>query len=179
MANRKHGKIDQLNPKLKAVVEEMLMEGSTYREIVEYLKDHEVSISIGSVCRHAQRMNANIQELRMAQENARIMMDEMARYPDLDTTEAIVRLLSSNLFQRLANTDEEAWNDLRLDKALQQTVALIRATAYKKQIDIKNQDTLDLGYEEIKSKVFAKMSKDDPMLYKQLVTYLKNQKESD
>lgn len=35
------------------------------------------------------------------------MMGELERYPDLDTTEAIIRLTSQNMFNALVNTTEE------------------------------------------------------------------------
>lgn len=47
--------------------------------------------------------------LAVAQENFRRMMDELDRYPDLDTTEAIIRLTSQNLLNALAGASEEDW----------------------------------------------------------------------
>ncbi|MCG4878046.1 DUF3486 family protein, partial [Eggerthella lenta] len=68
MANRKHSKIDGLDPKLKDTVETMLLSGSTYREVVEYLAANDVPISAAAVCRHAQNLNASVKELNIAQE---------------------------------------------------------------------------------------------------------------
>lgn len=90
-ANRKHSKIDALPPELKAAVEQMLLTDATYSEIVDFLKSKGVGLSVASVCRYAQNYSANVQMLSMAQENFRRMMDELERYPDLDTTEAIIR----------------------------------------------------------------------------------------
>ena len=49
--NRKHSKIDALDPALRETVEQMLLSGSTYSEIVDFLGDNGVGISVASVCR--------------------------------------------------------------------------------------------------------------------------------
>ena len=83
--------------------------------------------------------------LNMAQENFRRMMDELDKYPDLDTTEAIIRLTSQNLLNALANTSEEDWQGVSIDKMLREANALVRAAAYKKRVEIQNQDTTESG----------------------------------
>lgn len=175
-ARRKHSKIDGLDQKLKDTVEAMLLSGSTYREVVEYLAENDIPISTAAVCRHAQNLNASVKELNIAQENFRKMMEEMEKYPDLDTTEAIIRLTSSNLFQRIANTDETDWERVKLDKVLKESTSLIRAAAYKKQIDIKNQEVLDSAVDEMKSDIFAAMAKEEPELYAAVAKYLNQKK---
>ena len=119
-SNRKHSKIDGLAPELKATVEQMLLSDATYAEIVDFLEDNGVSVSIASVCRYAQDYDANIQALAIAQENFRAMMEELERYPDLDTTEAIIRLTSQNMFKALANTTEEDWQGIKVDKMMKE-----------------------------------------------------------
>lgn len=176
MANRKHSKIDLLDSKLKDTVEAMLLSGNTYKDVVEYLGEHEVSISTAAVCRHAQHLNASLKELNIAQENFRRMMDEMEKYPDLDTTEAILRLTSSNIFQRIASTNEDDWSRVKLDKVLKEATGLIRAAAYKKQIDIKNQDKMESAIEEVKGTLFEVMSKERPDLYMEVTRFLNDKK---
>ena len=113
MANRKHSKIDNLPDDLKGAVEQMLLSGSTYSEIVDFLKENEQSISVAAVCRYARAYNANVEQLRMTNENFKNIMRELNNYPDLDTTEAIIRIVSGNVFNRLANTEEEDWNEVK------------------------------------------------------------------
>ena len=80
--NRKHSKIDALDPALRETVEQMLLSGSTYSEIVDFLGDNGVGISVASVCRYARAYQAEVQMLNMAQENFRRMMDELDKYPE-------------------------------------------------------------------------------------------------
>ena len=165
--NRKHSKIDALDPALRETVEQMLLSGSTYSEIVDFLGDNGVGISVASVCRYA----------RAAQENFRRMMDELDKYPDLDTTEAIIRLTSQNLLNALANTSEEDWQGVSIDKMLREANALVRAAAYKKRVEIQNQDTTEAGLDAVKSLVWQAMAKERPDLYRQVNEFLNSKKQ--
>lgn len=176
MANRKHSKIDALPEDLKSAVEEMLLTGSTYSDIVQFLKDNEQSVSVAAVCRYARAFNANMEQLRMANENFKNMMDEINRYPELDTTEAIIRIASGNVFNRLANAEDADWDEVKLEKLLKETNGLIRATAYKKRIELQNKEIRDTAIDEMKGLMFQEMAKDNPDLYKSVVTYLNSKK---
>jgi hypothetical protein len=179
MANRKHSKIDALPEDLKSAVEEMLLTGSTYSDIVQFLKDNEQSVSVAAVCRYARAFNANMEQLRMANENFKNMMDEINRYPELDTTEAIIRIASGNVFNRLANAEDADWDEVKLEKLLKETNGLIRATAYKKRIELQNKEIRDTAIDEMKGLMFQEMAKDNPDLYKSVVAYLNSKKDKE
>ncbi len=49
--NRKHSIIDGLPSELKDAVEQMLLSGATYTEVVDYLGNNGVSLSVSAVCR--------------------------------------------------------------------------------------------------------------------------------
>lgn len=170
--NRKHSKIDALDPALKDTVEQMLLSGSTYSEIVDFLGENGVGISVASVCRYAQAYQANVQMLAVAQENFRRMMDELDRYPDLDTTEAIIRLTSQNMFNALVNTTEEDWKGIKVDKMMKEATGLIRAAAYKKRVEVQNQDTTEAGLDAVRTLVFQAMAKERPDLYAEVTKFL-------
>lgn len=170
--NRKHSKIDALDPALRETVEQMLLSGSTYSEIVTFLGENGVGISIASVCRYAQAYQANVQMLAVVQENFRRMMDELERYPNLDTTEAIIRLTSQNLLNALANASEEDWQGVSVDKMLREANALVRAAAYKKRVEVQNQDTTEAGLDAVRTLVFQAMAKERPDLYAEVTKFL-------
>lgn len=176
MANRKHSKIDNLPEDLKSVVETMLQSDATYTEIVEFLKENEQSVSVASVCRYARSFNANMEALKMTHQNFKLVKEELDRNPDLDMAEAIIRITSGNVFNRLASTKEEDWDEVDLAKLMKESNALIRATAYKKRVEIQNQDVKDAAIEEFKTLLFSSMAKEKPELYKELVKYLNTKK---
>jgi len=84
------GSIDKLQPALKDTVDQMLMSGESYREIRRCLAENEVILSQASVCRYAKRFLANAEQLRIAQENFRMILTETERYPNLDPTDILL-----------------------------------------------------------------------------------------
>lgn len=175
---RKHSIIDKLPPELKATVEEMMKSDFTYQEIADYIKAQtDNDISITSVWRYASSLNESVETLRMAQENFRVIMEEINKYPALDTSEGIIRLLSHNVLESIQNTPEERWQQLDPEALIKQATALVKAASYKKNLDIKNEDILSAGFEQVKTMVFEAMAKERPDLYKEVAGFL-NEKRS-
>ena len=155
---RSTGKVDRLPPELKDTVEQMLLTGCTYKEIVAFLK-------------------ANGEEMsNVAQSNFSMLMDEMNRYPDLDTSEALIRLASHHVLNALTNVDEEQMKEVPIEKLIKETNGLIRAAAYKKRIEVQNKENYEAGLEAVQSMVFETMAKDDPELYHRVSAYLNKKK---
>lgn len=175
---RSIGKVDRLPPEQKAAVEQMLLSNQmTYREIVEYLKEQGHEMSQMAICNYARKYLRNVQMMSIAQDNFKMMMAELDKYPNLDTTEAIVRLASQNVFNTLAELPEEKWQKMEPEDLLRQANGLVRAAAYKSRIDIQNQDTYTAALDEAKSVIFATLAKDEPELYQRVAAYLNKQKQ--
>lgn len=175
--NRKHSKIDKLPEEIKDTVEQMMQADFTYNEIADYIRDCGFEISTTSVWRHATNLNATVETLRMAQENFRVIMDEIARYPQLDTSEGIIRLLSHHVIEAINNTEEAHWKNIDPMKLIQQANALVRASSYKANMDIKNKDIMDAGLEQVKTLVFEAMARENPTLYTEVSQFLNKQQE--
>ena len=76
MGNRKHSKIDQLDPTVKETVDEMIKTGAYYREVADYIKSNGMSVSIAAVGRYAKNLMSTLDALRMSQENFRAIMED-------------------------------------------------------------------------------------------------------
>lgn len=175
---RKHSKIDTLPPEMKATVEEMILDGSaTYSDIVAFLQEHGYSLSVSSVCRYAQGYVENLQTLQIAQANFRSMMEELDRYPDLDTTEALVRVASQNLMTALASKKDEDWSGVAVDKLMNQISGLTRAVAYKKRVELQNKTDLEAAADDVKGTLWVAMAREKPELYRQVSAYLESRKQ--
>lgn len=173
MGNRKHSKIDKLSPPLKDTVDEMIKSGAYYREIVEYIKSNGISVSVASVGRYAKNLMSTLDALRMSQENFRTIMKETEKYPNLDVTEGILRLLSGHILDAVSNMSEEQLKEVDFETLSKNAIALTRATAYKKQIDIKNKNILENGVEQFQGYIFEAMSEERPELYKEIKKFIK------
>ena len=173
---RRTGKVDRLPPELKDTVEQMLLTGCTYREIVAYLRENGEEMSQMAVCTYAKKYLATVEMISVAQSNFSLLMDEMGRYPDLDTSEALIRLASHHVMNALTNVDEEQMKEVPIEKLIKETNGLIRAAAYKKRIEVQNRGSYEAGLEAVKGLVFEAMAKENPGLYRQVSAYLDRKK---
>lgn len=174
MKNRKHSKIDQLDPTVRETVDEMIKTGAYYREIVDYIKSHGISVSMASVGRYAKNLMSTLDALRMSQENFRAIMEETERYPDLDMTEGILRIASSRLMTAVNEMQESEITSKDMEMLIKHTSALTRAVAAKKRADVQNKDVREIGLEQFQSLIFEAMAKERPELYKEVRKFLKS-----
>lgn len=177
--NRKHSIIDRLPADLREAVDEMIKADFTYHEIVEYIRRNGVQISVSSVQRYAANLNETLQSLRLAQENFRAVMEETEKYKNLDVTDGILRLLSNQVFQAINNLSEEQAQEIDFETLMKNAVALTRAVAYKKKIDIGSQSVLENGADQFQSLIFEAMADEDPELYKKVKKFVKSKQEKE
>ena len=175
--NRKHSKIDGLPSDIKEAVEEMIKSDFTYREIVDYIKDQGFEISQSSVQRYASGLNETLQSLRLAQENFRAVMEETEKYKNLDVSDGILRLLSNQVFQNINNMSEDQMRDIDFETLMKNAVALTKAIAYKKKIDVDTKTVLENGMQEFQTAIYEAMAQERPDLYRELKKYLKEKKQ--
>ena len=171
------GKIDKLPPNLKDTVDQMLVSGQTYREIVSYLADNDEQLSQAAVSRYAQRFLASAQQLRIAQENFRMILTETERYPELDPAEAILRLATQKVFDAIAALNETQMEDMSADDLLRQATALCRAVIYKKKSDTQVKSDRQIALEENQSLLYDTIKKNNPTLYRELMEEIRKLKE--
>ena len=171
--NRKHSIIDGLPTDLREAVDEMIKTDFTYHEIVEYIRKNGVEISMSSVQRYASGLNTTLESLRLAQENFRAVMEETEKYKNLDVTDGILRLLSNQIFQAINNLQSEQSQEVDFETLMKNAVALTRAVAYKKKIDIDSQSVLENGADKFQSLIFEAMEEEDPDLYKRVKKFVK------
>ena len=155
---RSTGKVDRLPPELKDTVEQMLLTGCTYKEIVTFLKENGEEMSQMAICTYAKKYLATVEMITVAQSNFSMLMDEMNRYPDLDTSEALIRLASHHVMNALTNVDEEQMKEVPIEKLIKET------------------NNYEAGLEAVKSLVFEAMAKENPELYRQVSAYLNKKK---
>ena len=173
--NRSIGKVDRLPPELKDTVEQMLLGGSTYKQIVSFLRDNGQILSQMSICRYAEKYKATMEMLQITQENFRMMSEEIEKYPNLDTTEAILRIASQQVLNAINSAKSEQWEEVEPDKLLKNATALIRAAAYKRRTDLQNQTDMDTALEANKSLLFDVLSKKHPDLYQQVMDVIRKE----
>ncbi len=169
---RRNGKIAWLPVALRDSVDKLLLAGAPYREIVQFLRENDVELSRQAVCNYARQFLCTTQQLRMAQENYKLLLDEMERTPEMDTSEAIIRVVSNAMLNMLANATPEEWKDIKMGTLLREANSLIKVTAYKNRTDLKNKDDAKAAADELKAEFFSALGSSDPALYEKLVQTL-------
>lgn len=178
MKNRKHSKIDALPSDIKLAVEEMILGNYTYRDVCNFVRDTaNITLSEAAVCRYAQGLNATVQDLRLASENMRTLTEEMEKYPQLDTTEGIARLISHKVLTAVRELSDEELKASDPLKLIDRCTGLIRAIAYKNDSDTKVKNLKNVAFESFKEEIFDAMAKERPDLYKQLVQFISERKD--
>jgi len=177
MGNRKHSRIDGFAPELKETVDEMIKTGTTYREIVDYIKSHGISISLSAVGSYAKNLMTTVADLRMTQETFRAITEETERYPDLDTTEGILRIAAARLLNAVERMPESEIGSKDMDMLIRHSSALARAVAAKKRADVQNKETIELGKEQFQTALFDLMAQENPGLYREFRKFIKENQE--
>jgi hypothetical protein len=170
---RRNGKIDRLEATQKDAVNQMLLSGASYREVVEYLREYGVQLSRTAVCTYARKFLATTQMIRVASDNFKMLMDDIDRHPDLDTTEGIIRLMSNSMLQTLANTKPKDWQGMDMANLLKEANALVRVTAQKRRVDAQNRSTLEAAMEGNKQALYDVLHNQHPELYRQVMEVVK------
>lgn len=171
---RKHSTIDMLDPAVKSTVDEMIMSAQfTYKDICEYISDTAgQSISQAAVCRYAKGLCEDVAAIHMAQENIKSIAAECAKYPDLDATEGIVKVMTSIMMSAIRELSPDDLQTADPIKLIKQASELVKAVSYKRNLDIKSKEISEAGFDAVKSKIFAAMAKDNPKLYAELTEYI-------
>ena len=177
---RKHSKIDALPSDIKEAVEQMILGDYTYRDVCDFVRDTaNITLSEAAVCRYAQGLNASIQDIRLASENMRALTEEMQKFPQLDTTEGIARLISHKVLQAVREMDDITLKESDPLKLIERATALIRAVSLKNFTDIKTANLKNVAFESFKEEIFDAMSKENPELYRQLVQFINSKAQED
>lgn len=170
--NRKRRKyaVEKLEPEIKEKVDEMIRNNSTYNDIVEYIKSTGNSVSKSAIQRYASSLIQTLQTLRIINENFRAITEETEIYNNIDFGEPLLRILSNQLLGNVGQLPESQSMDI--NEITKNAVALTRAIAYKKKIDLQNKSTLENGLEQFESMIFEALKDEKPQLYRELKKYL-------
>lgn len=179
--NRKRGKVDKLPCDIRETVDMMINNPSEYRysDIVDFIRENGYEVSKSSVARYAQALNASLEQVMLISNNFRLINEELAKYPDLDVSEALARLTNHKVMEAIQNLSDDSLKDVPPEKLIAAVPSLIKAATYKRDTDAKNRSSMDAAYDVFKEDIFAAMAKDNPQLYSQLAAYIRGKQKED
>ena len=172
--NRKRGKIDKLPQSLREAVDMMVQNPAeyTYRDIVNFIRDNGFEVSPSSVARYAKGLNAKLEDVMLISESFRAINDELQKYPEIDTTEALCRMTAYKMLEAVQAMSPEQLKESDPLKLVNNVAPLVRALSYKSDMAQKGRELKDIAYEAIKEEIFEDMRNTDPELYARFAAYL-------
>lgn len=121
--NRKRGKVDKLPCDIRETVDMMINNPSEYRysDIVDFIRENGYEVSKSSVARYAQALNASLEQVMLISNNFRLINEELAKYPDLDVSEALARLTNHKVMEAIQNLSDDSLKDVPPEKLIATT----------------------------------------------------------
>lgn len=89
--------------------------------------------------------------------------------------DGLLRLLSNHLLDAINRMPEEKLGDLDFESIAKNAVALTRAAAYKKNVDVKVKGTLENGADQFMSYIYETMAVKDPELFRKVKKFIKSE----
>lgn len=162
-------KIDELPQDERDTVRLMLMDTSnTYLDIAQYLQEQGFEISKSAVGRYALRQNAVAKRLSEVQEHTKLLVEAVKQDPDVDYTEASMRMLLTSLTEKMATAQEE-FDQMDLAEAGRLIVSLSRTKVYKDRVKAEIDKRAKVALELFKKEVKAELAGQEPELSRRLM----------
>ncbi|WP_104372431.1 phage protein Gp27 family protein [Desulfocucumis palustris] len=105
MSRRKHHKVATLPPEIVEAVNDMLVKGHTYQQIVNYLGQMGTPVSIASVGRYSKDFLTKFERLRQIRDQAKAIVDSNEDTPGTQLAEATSELALSMIMETLTSLD--------------------------------------------------------------------------
>ena len=107
MANRRgHSKVSKLPDEIRAAVDRQIMAGVEYQDIADYINSMGTQVSRSSVNRYGQKFMVKMERLRLAREQAKIVVESAKDGPALETVEAANQMAVQVIMERLIEMDD-------------------------------------------------------------------------
>ena len=116
--NRSHGKIDQLPPALRREVEDRLLNGDTYEQVSDYLKEQGEEVHVSSVGRYGKKFSNRFESVRVAKEFAKLLAEDNVDRPATELHEANNLLASQLIMEALIDDEMDAADRAKVAKSI-------------------------------------------------------------
>lgn len=167
--NRAHGKIEKLPDSLKRDVENMLLDGETYQNISDYLKDKGEDVHFSSVGRYGRNFLNRFESVRIAKEFAKMLAEDNVDRPPTELHEANNLIASQLIMEALVDDGMDAKEKSEMAKSIA-TLQRAQVANEKLKIDARKESgAVHIALNIFKDKIFEEISSAHPELAKQLM----------
>lgn len=167
--NRSHGKIDNLPEPLKREVENRLLEGETYENISNYLKEQGEEVHLSSVGRYGKKFLKRFESVRVAKEFAKLLAEDNADRPSTELHEANNLLASQLIMEAMVSEDMDPEERSKIAKSI---ASLQRAQVSNEKLKLqarKESGAVHVALDLLKEKVFLELGENYPDIASTLI----------
>ena len=167
--NRSHGKVDKLPDIIRKEVENKLLEGHTYQEIADYLKEMGHDISKTSIHRYGKPFLQKFESVRLAKEFAQLLAEDNAERPTTELHEANNALISQMIMEALISEKTEQKAKLEAARSI---ATLQRAQVQNERLKLnarKEAGAVHTALKKLKEQVFEEIGKNHPEVAKEIM----------
>lgn len=167
--NRSHGKVDKLPEEIRKEVENRLLEGHTYKEIANYLKEMGHNISKTSIHRYGKPFLQKFESVRLAKEFAQLLAEDNIERPTTELHEANNALISQMIMEALISDKVE--QQTKLDAA-RSIATLQRAQVQNERLKLnarKEAGAVHTALKRLKQQVYEEIGKHHPEVAKEII----------
>ena len=160
--NRSHGKIEKLPEPLKREVEQKLLDGETYENISEYLKEQGEDVHYSSVGRYGRKFLKRFESVRIATEVAKLRAEEHVDRPTTELHDANNLLASQLIMEALVDDEMDAKERNQMAKSI---ATLQRAQVSNEKLKLearKEKGAVHVAMDLLKDKVFSEIAQSHP-----------------
>jgi hypothetical protein len=161
---RSHSKINQLPQELRDVVNQKIVEGKTYREIADWLKQMGQDIGKSSVAEHGKSFLSKLEQLRIVKEQAKTIVEESGDAPATAVSEAANQLAMQLIMETLIEVDKGALKQEKLTSVLKSLSELIRSSVSTEKLKLQYNKGLKKAIKEVKLELQEAL-KNEPELF--------------
>lgn len=159
-SKRSHSKIAKLPDEIRQAVDRKIMEGVEYQEIADYINAMGSQVSRSSVNRYGQKFMAKMEKLRLAREQAKIVVENAKDGPALETVEAANQMAVQVILERLIEMEDI--KEAKSTDVLKALALLERSATMREKLKLEARQKADTAVKNIEDAATAGQRNLDP-----------------
>lgn len=160
LPKRSHSKVAKLPDEIRAAVDRQIMAGVEYQEIADYINTMGTQVSRSSVNRYGQKFMARMETLRLAREQAKIVVESAKDDPALEMVEAANQMAVQVILERLI--DMEDIKEAKSTEVMKALALLERSATNRERLKLEAKRKADEAVKTIEAAATAGRRNLDP-----------------
>lgn len=166
ITKRSHSKVAKLPDEIRAAVDRKIMAGVEYQEIADYINAMGTNISRSSVNRYGQKFMDKMERLRLAREQAKIVVETAKDGPALEMVEAANQMAVQVILERLIDMGDI--KEAKSTEVLKALALLERSATQREKLMLDYNRAFDAAAKQIKDGLQKELERQPELLGKLL-----------